>query len=190
MDERLVEEFCRIAGPENVLREPIKLLTYECDALPHLRADARARRAARVSGRGPGSRALVRQGRRAVRGARARHRSLRRSAAGSGWRGHRAQPAQPRPRHRHSEPSRDGRARRHEPRDHETRRAVRLLLRAGSLESAGVLDRRQRRRELGRRALPEVRVHDPPRARGRLRPAGRRAGARSAARWSTRPGPT
>src|SRR6187200_3425525 len=37
MDERLVEEFCRIAGTENVLREPIKLLTYECDALPHLR---------------------------------------------------------------------------------------------------------------------------------------------------------
>jgi glycolate oxidase len=37
MDERLVEEFCRIAGAENVLREPIKLLTYECDALPHLR---------------------------------------------------------------------------------------------------------------------------------------------------------
>ena len=37
MDERLVEEFRRISGPENVLSEPIKLLTYECDALPHLR---------------------------------------------------------------------------------------------------------------------------------------------------------
>ena len=37
MDERLVEEFRRIAGPENVLCEPIKLLTYECDGLPHLR---------------------------------------------------------------------------------------------------------------------------------------------------------
>src|SRR5678815_4897568 len=37
MDERLVEEFRRISGPENVLREPIKLMTYECDALPHLR---------------------------------------------------------------------------------------------------------------------------------------------------------
>jgi glycolate oxidase len=37
MDERLVEEFRRIAGSENVLSEPIKLLTYECDALPHLR---------------------------------------------------------------------------------------------------------------------------------------------------------
>src|SRR5689334_20968651 len=37
MEERLVEEFRRIAGVENVLRDPIKLLTYECDALPHLR---------------------------------------------------------------------------------------------------------------------------------------------------------
>jgi glycolate oxidase len=37
MDERLVEEFRRIAGSENVLRDPIQLLTYECDALPHLR---------------------------------------------------------------------------------------------------------------------------------------------------------
>src|SRR5262245_17812039 len=37
MDERLVAEFRRIVGPEATLREPIKLLTYECDALPHLR---------------------------------------------------------------------------------------------------------------------------------------------------------
>ena len=37
MDERLVEEFRRISGSENVLCEPIKLMTYECDALPHLR---------------------------------------------------------------------------------------------------------------------------------------------------------
>ena len=37
MEERLVDEFRRIAGAENVLREPIQLLTYECDALPHLR---------------------------------------------------------------------------------------------------------------------------------------------------------
>src|SRR6476620_6399831 len=37
MAARLVEEFRRIAGAENVLHEPIKLLTYECDALPHLR---------------------------------------------------------------------------------------------------------------------------------------------------------
>ncbi|HLG56952.1 MAG TPA: FAD-linked oxidase C-terminal domain-containing protein [Vicinamibacterales bacterium] len=37
MDERLADEFRRIAGPDAVLHEPIQLLTYECDALPHLR---------------------------------------------------------------------------------------------------------------------------------------------------------
>ena len=37
MDGRLVEQFERIAGPDAVLHEPIQLLTYECDALPHLR---------------------------------------------------------------------------------------------------------------------------------------------------------
>ena len=37
MDERLVEQFRRIAGSDAVLHEPIQLLTYECDALPHLR---------------------------------------------------------------------------------------------------------------------------------------------------------
>ena len=49
-----------------------------------------------------------------------------------------------------------------------------LLLRAGSFEPAGVHDRRQRGRELGRRALPEERLHRPPRARGRRRAPGRR----------------
>jgi glycolate oxidase len=37
MDDRLAEEFRRICGPDAVLREPLQLLTYECDALPHLR---------------------------------------------------------------------------------------------------------------------------------------------------------
>jgi len=37
MDERLADEFRRICGPDAVLREPLQLLTYECDALPHLR---------------------------------------------------------------------------------------------------------------------------------------------------------
>ena len=52
----------------------------------------------------------------------------------------------------------------------------RLLLRARSVVPAGVHDRRQRRRELGRRALPQVRLHDQPRARGRDRAAGRGTG--------------
>jgi glycolate oxidase len=37
MDERLASEFGRICGPDAVLCEPLQLLTYECDALPHLR---------------------------------------------------------------------------------------------------------------------------------------------------------
>src|SRR5512138_3776547 len=37
MDERLADEFRRICGPDAVLREPLQLMTYECDALPHLR---------------------------------------------------------------------------------------------------------------------------------------------------------
>ena len=90
---------------------------------------------------------------------------------------------------RHSEPARHRRTRRHQPRDHAPGRAVRLLLRARSVEPAGLLDRRQRRRELRRRALPEVRLHRAPRARRRGRAARRRARARSAARSPTRPDP-
>jgi glycolate oxidase len=37
MNERLVDEFRAIAGRDAVLHEPIQLLTYECDGLPHLR---------------------------------------------------------------------------------------------------------------------------------------------------------
>ena len=50
----------------------------------------------------------------------------------------------------------------------EVSRAVapaRSLLRARSFQPAGVHDRRQRRRELRRRALPQVRLHHQPRAR-------------------------
>ena len=38
MDQRLVDEFRRAVGPEAVLTEPVQLVTYECDALPHLRS--------------------------------------------------------------------------------------------------------------------------------------------------------
>ena len=37
MDQRLREQFERICGAGAVLHEPLQLLTYECDALPHLR---------------------------------------------------------------------------------------------------------------------------------------------------------
>ena len=37
MDARLLTEFERICGLGAVLHEPLELLTYECDGLPHLR---------------------------------------------------------------------------------------------------------------------------------------------------------
>jgi glycolate oxidase len=37
MNEATVAEFRRICGEGSVLHEPLQLLTYECDALPHLR---------------------------------------------------------------------------------------------------------------------------------------------------------
>jgi glycolate oxidase len=37
MTESALNELRRICGPEAVLHEPLQILTYECDALPHLR---------------------------------------------------------------------------------------------------------------------------------------------------------
>jgi glycolate oxidase len=37
MDQRLLNEFVRICGAGAVLHEPLQLMTYECDGLPHLR---------------------------------------------------------------------------------------------------------------------------------------------------------
>ena len=65
--------------------------------------------------------------------------------------------------------------------DHPGGRAARALLRARPVEPAGLHDRRQRRRELRRRALPQVRLHRQPRARRSRSCSRRRAGRRSAA---------
>src|SRR6185436_14761753 len=35
-DDRLIGEFERICRPDAVLHDPVALLAYECDALPHL----------------------------------------------------------------------------------------------------------------------------------------------------------
>ena len=37
MDQRLIGELRRLCGDAAVLHDPVQLLTYECDALPHLR---------------------------------------------------------------------------------------------------------------------------------------------------------
>ena len=42
MDARLIAEFERIVGPSGIVRDPVELLTYECDALVHQRATAHA----------------------------------------------------------------------------------------------------------------------------------------------------
>ena len=38
MDDSLLNEFSRLCGPDAVLSDPLALLAYECDALPHLRS--------------------------------------------------------------------------------------------------------------------------------------------------------
>ena len=63
------------------------------------------------------------------------------------------------------QPLRRGPAGGHQPRHHQGGRARRLLLRAGSVQPDRLHDRRQHRRELGRRALPEIRPDDQQRAR-------------------------
>jgi glycolate oxidase len=37
MDPRFIDALERVCGPDSVLRDPVQLMTYECDALPHLR---------------------------------------------------------------------------------------------------------------------------------------------------------
>ena len=82
------------------------------------------------------------------------------------------------------EPGRD------QPRRHQGRHARGLLLRARPVEPADLLDRRQRRGELRRRALPEVRLHHQPRPRRRLRHRRRATPSRSAASRRTAPATT
>ena len=103
-----------------------------------------------------------------VGGARLGQRAVRRGAAGRGRRADRADAAAADPRGRPAQPARRLRAGRHEHRDLAGRRAEPLLP-ARPVEPDRLLDRRQRRRELGRRALLQVRLHD----QLRLRPGGR-----------------
>src|SRR4051812_28249522 len=42
MDQRLLDELRGICGDAGVLHEPLQLLTYECDGLPHLRSQPAA----------------------------------------------------------------------------------------------------------------------------------------------------
>ena len=80
-------------------------------------------------------------------------------------------------RHRLRQPLRHGPAGRRQPRHQPGGRGGGLLLRARPVEPDRVLDRRQRRRERGRRPLPQIRAHRQQPARRRAGPDGRRGGA-------------
>ena len=129
----------------------------------------------------------MRTARRPVRRPRRRHGALRRRRAGRRGDRHRPLADARDPRRRRAQPPRAAPARRHQPRGHAGGGAARALLRARSVQPAGLHDRRQRGRELGRRALPQVRLHDQPRAGGRggARPDGERRAPRRAATSST-----
>ena len=169
----LVERF---AAAADIIREPEQLRTYECDGLTGRRVDSRTGRAPRVHERGSGGRAHLQRREHSVRRPWRGHGAVRRRAAGRGRdrdlaRAHEPLPlGRPRPRRGRR------RARRHESRCDPCGVRRRLLLRARPVVATGVHDRRQRRRELRRRALPEVRLHGQPRAGRRDRAAGRRAG--------------
>ena len=160
----------------------------EGDRRPAGAAHVRVRRARPLQGRARAGRAGrdhrrrrrgghgLRRGRRAVRRPRLRHRPVRRGPAARRRRARRHLADAHDHRGRPGRPARGGRAGRDQPARHPGRRAQRLLLRARPVQPAGLLDRRQRRGELGRRALPEVRLHHQPRARRRVRRAVRRGG--------------
>ena len=159
MDSHFLAELARLVGDDALLRDPADLLTYESDALAHLRAT-------------PGVVVLPATPSEVQAVVRLCHREGVPFVArghGTGLSGGALPspdgvlivpvPSQPRARHRHSESARYGRAWRHQSGDHAARGAVRLLLRARPVQSDRVLDWRQHRRELGRCALPEVRLH-------------------------------
>ena len=172
----LAERLRAICGDAHVLTQRHQLRTYESDGLLHyavtpgvvvLPADGdEVRRVVRACFEAAG----------AVRRPRRRLRALRRRAAGGRRRRDRAQPPPPRPARRPRQPARDGGARGDEPRGVAGGRADPLL--PARPEQPGRLhDRRQRGRELRRRALPQVRLHDELRHRGEGGPLRRDRGA-------------
>ena len=87
-----------ICGASAVLTEPVQLLTYECDALPHLRETPAVVVLPASAAEVQAVVRALRARRRAVRGARPRHRPLGRRAAGARRRRHQPRPAESRAR--------------------------------------------------------------------------------------------
>ena len=173
--QALVPRMRDICGPGNVITDPLELRTYECDGLTSHRAVPGAGRAARIAERGGrGGRCCASPGCRSSPAAPAPVCPAARCRASDGVLIVMSRMRADR-RGRPGEPAGRGGAGRHQPGRDQGRGAVRPLLRARPVEPAGLLGRRQRRGELRRRALPEVRVHRPPRHRAGDRHPGRRA---------------
>ena len=158
-------------GRDHRPRAAAHLRVRRAGALPRHAGPGRHPRGRRAARR---DRAGVRRAPGALRRPRLRHRPVRRGAAAR--RGRADRDLEDAHDHRRTPrgPARCRRARRDQPRRHQGRDARGLLLRAGPVEPADLLDRRQRRGELRRRALPEVRLHHQPRPRRRLRHRRRR----------------
>ena len=181
MIEHLVPAMVEICGPDGVVTDPLDLRTYECDGLTSHRAapglvvlprtaeqvaavvrvcaGAGVPFVARGSGTGLSGGALPRTDGVLI--------------VTSRMRAHH--------RHRPGQPAGDRGAGRHQPGGEQPRPAVRLLLRPGPVQPAGLLGGRQRGGELRRGPLPQARLHRAPRHRaGDRHPGGR---ADLAGRW-------
>ena len=159
-----------IVPGEGVIDDLDGMRPYECDALSAYRQMPLVVVLPETRGPGLGHPALLPGQQGQGRAARRRHLAVGRLHAGG--RRHPAGPrqVQPRARDRLRQPLRPRAARRHQPRHHQGGRARGLLLRARSQLADRLLDRRQRRGEFRRRALPEIRPHH-------QQPVGHRDGA-------------
>ena len=188
----LVPRLREICGDEHVITGRDQLRTYESDGLLQYEVTPGAVVLPGSHGGGRRGRAGVLRARGPVGRPRRRLRAQRRRAARRARHRDRAEPAAQGARGRPPQPARRRRAGRHEHRGLPRGRAD-ALLPARPVEPDRLLDRRQRRGELRRRALLQVRLHDelrlrpggrPLRRRGRpdRRQATRRAGLRPARR--------
>ncbi len=156
----LIAQLQGICGTEHVLTHPDALATYRSDGLKQYRETPLAAVLPGHRRRGPAGRAGLLRGGCALGRARLGDRPLRRRASRRGGRADRARAAAADPVGRAGRRPRGGRAGRHQPVGL-TGRLPHPLLSARPLEPDRVLDRRQRRRELRRRPLLQVRLHRP-----------------------------
>ena len=182
----LVADLERALGTDAVISEPAELRMYECDGLTGHRAVPLAVVLPRTT----------EEVQAAVRVCRTHGAPFVARGAGTGLSGGAVPVAEGiviglarmnrDPRGRCPQPAGARPARRDEPRRDASGCGPRPLLRPRPVEPAGVHDRRQRRRELRRRPLPEVRLHVDARPRAARRP-GRRRGAPARSRRAARP---